>query len=86
MVYTALVKRLDSQIEEEVTIEIEDIEFTGFAFICPYKIEVGKSYPVTMELLGMQREGRKYLTLLSTRNLSMFMTEQPKIERYMNLK
>jgi hypothetical protein len=42
MVYTALVKRLDPQIEEEVTIEIEGIQFTGFAFICPYKIEVGK--------------------------------------------
>ena len=34
----------------------------------------------------MQREGREYLTLLSTRNLSMFMLEQLKIEEYMNLK
>ncbi|MEK5104925.1 hypothetical protein MKX83_23565 [Cytobacillus sp. FSL M8-0252] len=48
MVYTALVKRLDPLIEEEVTIEIEGVEFTGFAFICPYKIEIGKSYPVSM--------------------------------------
>ncbi|WLV24512.1 hypothetical protein QR721_12840 [Aciduricibacillus chroicocephali] len=48
MIYTALVKRLDPQIEEEVTIEIEGIEFTGFAFICPYKIEVGESYPVSI--------------------------------------
>lgn len=48
MVYTALVKRLDPQIEEEVTIEIEGVEFTGFAFICPYKIEIGKSYPVSI--------------------------------------
>lgn len=48
MVYTALVKRLDPQIEEEVTLEIEGIEFTGFSFICPYKIEVGKSYSVSL--------------------------------------
>jgi hypothetical protein len=48
MVYTALVKRLDPQIEEEVTIEIGDIEFTVFSFICPYEIEVGKSYPVSI--------------------------------------
>ncbi|SHM75964.1 hypothetical protein [Gracilibacillus kekensis] len=48
MVYTALVKRLDPLIEEEVTLELEGIEFTGFAFICPYKIEEGKSYPVSI--------------------------------------
>lgn len=65
MVYTALVKRLDPQIEEEVTIEIEGIEFTGFAFICPYKIEVGKSYPVSIgftilnELMIHEIEGEK---------------------------
>ncbi|MEK4670641.1 hypothetical protein [Niallia sp. FSL R7-0271] len=65
MVYTALVKRLDPQIEEEVTIEIEGIEFTGFAFICPYKIEVGKSYPVSIgftilnELIIREIQGEK---------------------------
>lgn len=65
MVYTALVKRLDPQIEEEVTIEIEGIEFTGFAFICPYKIEVGKSYPVSIgftilnELMIREIKGEK---------------------------
>ena len=65
MVYTALVKRLDLQIEEEVTIEIEGIEFTGFAFICPYKIEVGKSYPVSIgftilnELMIREIQGEK---------------------------
>ena len=65
MVYTALVKRLDPQIEEEVTIEIEGIEFTGFAFICPYKIEVGKSYPVSIgftilnELMIHEIQGEK---------------------------
>ncbi|GIN95562.1 hypothetical protein J6TS1_14320 [Siminovitchia terrae] len=65
MVYTALVKRLDPQIEEEVTIEIEGIEFTGFAFICPYKIEVGKSYHVSIgftildELMIREIQGEK---------------------------
>ena len=42
MIYTAFVKNLNPHIEEEVTVEIEGIEFTGFAFICPYKIELGK--------------------------------------------
>ncbi|MEI3613636.1 hypothetical protein [Pseudogracilibacillus sp. SO30301A] len=46
MNYIALVKRLDPLIEEEVTIEINGVEFTGFASICPYEIEIGKSYPV----------------------------------------
>ena len=65
MVYTALVKRLDPQIEEEVTIEVEGIEFTGFSFICPYKIELGKSYPVSIgftilnELMIRQIQGEK---------------------------
>ena len=65
MVYRALVKRLDPQIEEEVTIEIEGIEFTGFSFICPYKIELGKSYPVSIgftilnELMIREIQGEK---------------------------
>ncbi|MFP5304030.1 hypothetical protein R2R70_22895, partial [Cobetia sp. SIMBA_158] len=48
MVYDCFVKRLDPQIEEETTIEINGIEFTGFADICPYEIEEGKSYPVSI--------------------------------------
>ncbi|MCR6095418.1 hypothetical protein HXA31_11605 [Salipaludibacillus agaradhaerens] len=70
MVYTALVKRLDPQIEEEVTIEIEGIEFTGFAFICPYKIEVGKSYPV---LIGF--------TILNELMIREIHGEKKKLER-----
>ena len=46
MMYSALVKRIDPLIEEAVTIEIRDTEFTGFASVCPYKIKAGKSYPV----------------------------------------
>jgi len=48
MKYWAVVKRLDPHIEEEVTLEIEGIGFTGFAFICPYVIEVGRRYPVSI--------------------------------------
>ncbi|QJC98292.1 hypothetical protein HC660_38450 [Bacillus mojavensis] len=46
MIYRALVKKLDPHIEEEVILEIEGIEFTGFSSVCPYEIEVGKKYPV----------------------------------------
>ncbi|MCY7810419.1 hypothetical protein P8845_00870 [Bacillus spizizenii] len=46
MIYKALVKGLDPHIEEEVILEIEGVEFTGFSFVCPYEIEVGKKYPV----------------------------------------
>jgi hypothetical protein len=48
MRYLALVKGLDPHIEEEVTLEVQGIEFTGFAFICPYEIELGKKYPVSI--------------------------------------
>lgn len=46
MIYKAFVKGLDPHIEEEVTLEIEGIEFTGFSSVCPYEIEEGKKYPV----------------------------------------
>ncbi|UQZ55198.1 hypothetical protein C2H96_12290 [Bacillus subtilis] len=46
MIYNAFVKGLDPHIEEEVILEIEGIEFTGFSSVCPYEIEVGKKYPV----------------------------------------
>jgi hypothetical protein len=48
MRYLALVKGLDPHIEEEVTLEIQGKEFTGFAFICPYEIEIGEKYPVSI--------------------------------------
>lgn len=46
--YLALVKKLDPYIEEEVTIVIQGVEFIGFSFICPYKIETGYTYPVSL--------------------------------------
>ncbi|MEE5180228.1 hypothetical protein JDW21_15695 [Bacillus subtilis] len=46
MIYKALVKGLDPHIEEEVILQIEGVEFTGFSSVCPYEIELGKKYPV----------------------------------------
>lgn len=46
MIYKALVKAIDPHIEEEVILEIEGVEFTGFSSVCPYEIEVGKKYSV----------------------------------------
>lgn len=48
MRYLALVTGLDPHIEEEVKVEIQGKEFTGFAFICPYEIKIGEKYPVSI--------------------------------------
>ncbi|AGN37961.1 hypothetical protein OIO07_13070 [Bacillus paralicheniformis] len=42
----AILKKLHPHIEEEVTLEINGFEFTGFSTICPYVIEEGREYPV----------------------------------------
>ncbi|MYL62226.1 hypothetical protein GLW07_02535 [Bacillus hwajinpoensis] len=70
MIYNALVKKLDTQIEEEVTLEIDGVEFTGFALICPYEIELGKSYPV---LIGF--------TILDDLMIREIQEEKKEIER-----
>ncbi len=46
MIYKALVKGINPHIEEEVILEIEGVEFTGFSSVYPYEIEVVKKYPV----------------------------------------
>ncbi|MBE0343127.1 hypothetical protein E4V51_21735 [Paenibacillus sp. 28ISP30-2] len=48
MKYLAIIKRLSPHIEEEVTLEIQGIEFTGFSFVYPYEVEVGKEYSVSI--------------------------------------
>ncbi|WP_205781154.1 hypothetical protein [Methylocaldum sp. SAD2] len=48
MIYQALVLRVDEDIEEEVLLRVGDIELACFASVCPYKIEVGLSYPVEL--------------------------------------
>lgn len=46
MKYNALIKATDSNIEEEITIEINGVELTGFVDSFPYGINIGGYYPV----------------------------------------
>lgn len=46
MKYNALIKATDSNIEEEVKIEINGVELTGFVDSFPYGINIGGYYPV----------------------------------------
>ncbi|PRT08191.1 hypothetical protein C6356_07440 [Bacillus wiedmannii] len=50
MKYMAYVEKIDELIEEEVTININGVVFTGFSIVCSYKIEEGKSYPVILDI------------------------------------
>ncbi|MED1507301.1 hypothetical protein [Bacillus proteolyticus] len=50
MKYMAYVEKTNKLMEEEVTININGIVFTGFSTVCPYKIEEGKSYPVILDI------------------------------------
>ncbi|OTY71040.1 hypothetical protein BK749_18090 [Bacillus thuringiensis serovar vazensis] len=50
MKYMAYVEKIDELIEEEVTININGVVFTGFSTVCPYKIEEGKNYPVILDI------------------------------------
>ena len=51
MIYQAQVVALSDDIEEKVTLQINDIRLNCFAGICPYPISVGKNYPVQLELV-----------------------------------
>lgn len=46
----AFVKKIDSSIEELVTLVIDGVEVTCFAGVCPYEICVGQKYPVSFEV------------------------------------
>lgn len=46
----ATVKKIDEIVEEEVTLLIEGKEIVCFAGVCPYQIEVGGTYPVSLTL------------------------------------
>lgn len=50
--YTAKVIALNKNIEEEAIISINNVEFTTFVSFTPYKIEIGKEYPVDITLFG----------------------------------
>jgi hypothetical protein len=48
MNYTAQIKRLSDDVEEEVVLRIKGVELTCFATGCPYRIEEEESYPVAI--------------------------------------
>ncbi|HDR4509747.1 hypothetical protein ACWOMK_01455 [Bacillus thuringiensis] len=50
MKYMAYVEKNNKLIEEEVTININSVVFTGFSTVCSYKIEEGKSYSVILDI------------------------------------
>lgn len=50
MIQTALLKSIDESIEEEVLLEINGIEFTGFTNYCPYAINIGQKYNVSLNM------------------------------------
>ncbi|QEI11192.1 hypothetical protein [Cellvibrio japonicus] len=49
--YSALVQAIGNNVEEEVTLSLNDLEVTCFAGVCPYEIHEGKKYPVSFELM-----------------------------------
>ncbi|QWH59613.1 hypothetical protein EXW39_05350 [Bacillus mycoides] len=50
MKYMVYVEKANKLIEEEVTININGVVFTGFSTVCSYKIEEGKSYPAILDI------------------------------------
>lgn len=48
--YQAKLLKLDEIIEEEVLVEINGLQFVGFASVCPYKLTLNKIYPVKLGL------------------------------------
>ena len=54
MIYQARVIAVSTDIEELVVVEIEGLVLTCFAVVCPYRIECGSSYPVTLELWSLE--------------------------------
>ncbi len=49
--YFALVKAIGDNVEEEVTLDLNDLKVTCFAGVCPYEIHEGERYPVSLELI-----------------------------------
>lgn len=50
MKQVALLKSIDNCIEEEVLLEINGIEITGFANYYPYAIHIGQKYNVSLTM------------------------------------
>lgn len=51
MKYNAYIKKIDSIIEEEVTIIINNIELIVFVNVCPYVIKEGMTYPLSLDIM-----------------------------------
>ena len=68
MKYIALIKHINPDIEEEVTVTINGVTLTGFANVCPYLIKAGESYPVSigitilyeLEIVEQQGEEKRF--------------------------
>ncbi|GLR04989.1 hypothetical protein [Vibrio hyugaensis] len=54
IIYNAKVLGLNPDIEEEVTLEVNGVELTCFAGMCPYELNIGQEYPVTFEMLDFE--------------------------------
>lgn len=48
--YKALIKSIDPNIEEEVTVCVNGLELLGFVGYSPFVIEVGETYEVSIEV------------------------------------
>lgn len=46
MTYKALLKKISDNVEEEVTLQVNGIDITCFAGICPYPLVLGQTYTV----------------------------------------
>lgn len=51
MIYNALVIKIDENVEEAITLQINDVILTCFASFCPYAISEGMIYPIQLDLM-----------------------------------
>jgi hypothetical protein len=59
--YEAKLIGLSPWIDEEVTIEVNGVQIVGFATVCPYEIELNKTYPIEISLEFFDGKGFKEL-------------------------
>lgn len=52
--YIAKVIGFNPDIEEEVTLEVDGVELTCFAGVCPYELILGGEYPISFEMLDFE--------------------------------
>ncbi|WNJ95637.1 hypothetical protein RND59_00505 [Vibrio ruber] len=59
-----IVKNIDPMIEEEVLVSDGNTEFVVFANVCPYPLEIGKTYSVELNLVFLDELNYEELTEL----------------------